>query len=41
MVSELPARLATVTPEDITRVAGQWLRPNSRAVLEVVPGGAR
>jgi hypothetical protein len=30
-----------VTPDDVTRVAGQWLQPNSRAVLEVVPGGQR
>lgn len=39
LLSELPALLAAVTPDDITRVAGQWLQPTSRAVLEVVPGG--
>jgi predicted Zn-dependent peptidase len=39
LLSELPAVLAAVTPDDITRVAGQWLQPNRRAVLEVVPGG--
>ncbi len=39
LLSEIPAVLAAVTPDDITRVAGQWLQPNSRAVLEVVPGG--
>jgi zinc protease len=41
LLSELPAALAAVTPDDITRVAEQWLQPNSRAVLEVVPGGQR
>jgi len=39
VLSELPGLLAAVTPDDITRVASQWLKPNSRAVLEVVPGG--
>jgi zinc protease len=39
LLSELPALLAAVTPDDITRVAEQWLAPASRAVLEVVPGG--
>jgi len=41
LLGELPAVLAAVTPDDVTRVAGQWLRPDSRAVLEVVPGGQR
>ncbi|HYH49822.1 MAG TPA: pitrilysin family protein [Acidimicrobiia bacterium] len=41
LLSEIPAVLAAVTPDDITRVAGEWLRPNSRAVLEVVPGGGQ
>jgi zinc protease len=41
LLGELPALLAAVTPDDVTRVAGQWLQPNSRAVLEVVPGGQR
>ncbi|HET9772968.1 MAG TPA: pitrilysin family protein, partial [Acidimicrobiia bacterium] len=39
LLSELPALLAAVTPDDITRVAGEWLQPQARAVLEVVPGG--
>jgi predicted Zn-dependent peptidase len=39
LLSELPLVLAAVTPDDITRVAGEWLQPTSRAVLEVVPGG--
>jgi len=41
LLSELPAVLAAVTPDDITRVAGEWLQPDRRAVLEVVPGGER
>ncbi|HEV8623068.1 MAG TPA: pitrilysin family protein [Acidimicrobiia bacterium] len=41
LLGELPAALAAVTPDDVTRVAGQWLQPTSRAVLEVVPGGER
>ena len=41
LLSELPAVLAAVTPDDVTRVAGHWLQPSSRAVLEVVPGGER
>ena len=39
LLSELPALLAAVTPDDITRLAGEWMQPNARAVLEVVPGG--
>ena len=39
LLGELPTVLAAVTPDDITRVAGQWMKPSSRAVLEVVPGG--
>jgi zinc protease len=41
LLSELPALLAAVTPDDIARVSGHWLQPDSRAVLEVVPGGER
>jgi zinc protease len=41
LLSELPAVLAAVTPDDVTRVAGEWLEPDRRAVLEVVPGGER
>jgi predicted Zn-dependent peptidase len=39
LLSEIPAALAAVTPDDISRVTDHWLEPNSRAVLEVVPGG--
>jgi zinc protease len=41
IVGELPALLAAVTVDDITRVASRWLQPDSRAVLEVVPGGGQ
>jgi zinc protease len=41
LLSEIPAVLAAVRPDDIRRVAGEWLQPDSRAVLEVVPGGER
>ena len=39
LLSELPAVLAAVTPADVARVAGEWMAPHRRAVLEVVPGG--
>jgi len=41
LLGELPAALAAVTPDDVTRVAGKWLQPRRRAVLEVVPGGGQ
>ncbi|HEU5449245.1 MAG TPA: pitrilysin family protein [Acidimicrobiia bacterium] len=41
LLGELPGLFAAVTPDDVTRVAAEWLRPTSRAVLEVVPGGPR
>ncbi len=41
LLGDLPALLASVTPEQISRVAKTWLRPDSRAVLEVVPGAGR
>jgi zinc protease len=41
LLVELPSAFAAVTPDDITRVAADWLQPTSRAVLEVVPGGDR
>ena len=41
LLGELPGLLAAVTPDDIARVAGDWLQPTGRAVLEVVPGGGR
>ena len=39
LISELPGRLAAVTPEDVAAAAAM-LRPERRAVLEVIAGGA-
>lgn len=39
LVNELPGLLAAVTPDAVRAAAGA-LRPGSRAVLELVPGGA-
>lgn len=40
LITELPARLAAVTEDDVRAAAAQ-LRPDRRAVLELVAGGAR
>jgi zinc protease len=40
LLAELPGRLAAVTAEQVREAAGT-LRPDRRAVLELVPGGAR
>ena len=40
LIAELPARLAAVT-EDAVRSAAGGLRPDRRAVLELVAGGTR
>jgi zinc protease len=40
MVAELPARLAAVTEEAVRHAAGQ-LRPDRRAVLELIAGGGK
>jgi predicted Zn-dependent peptidase len=40
LIAELPERLADVT-EDAVRKAAAELRPDRRAVLELVPGGAQ
>lgn len=34
-------RIAEVTPEDITRVAGKYIRDNNRTTCYVIPGGER
>ena len=39
LISELPERLAAVTAEDVQRAAAT-LRPDNRAVLELIAGGA-
>ncbi len=40
VINEIPAVMGRVTAADIARVAGTWLRPDSRAVLEIHPGGS-
>ncbi len=40
LISELPSRIAAIT-EDQVRAAAGALQPQRRAVVEVVPGGAR
>jgi hypothetical protein len=40
LIGELPARLAAIS-EDQVRAAAAELRPDRRAVLELIAGGAR
>ena len=40
LVNELPAALAEVSPDDVAAAARDWLQPNRRAVLSVVPGAS-
>jgi zinc protease len=40
LIAELPGRLAAVTEDDIRAAAAQ-LRPDRRAVVELIAGGAR
>lgn len=40
LVNDLPARLEAVTPAAVSDAARQWLRPDARAVLELVAGAA-
>jgi predicted Zn-dependent peptidase len=40
LIAELPARLAAVTDDDVRKAAAE-LRPENRAVLELVAGGAK
>jgi predicted Zn-dependent peptidase len=39
MINEIPAALATVTTDDVARIAGEWIRPDRRAVVDLHPGG--
>jgi predicted Zn-dependent peptidase len=41
LVNELPAGLANVSPGDVAAAAREWIRPDRRAVLAVVPGAGR
>ena len=40
LINEIPEALAAVTTDDIVAVASEWLRPDSRGVLEWVNGPA-
>jgi len=40
LVAELPGRLAAVTQDEV-RAAAATLRPDRRAVIELIAGGAR
>ena len=40
LIAELPARLAAITEADVRKAAGE-LRPDRRAVLELIAGGQR
>ncbi len=39
LAARLPGLLAEVTPAGVSEALATWVRPDSRAVLEVVPGG--
>ncbi|MEA3077624.1 MAG: zinc protease [Actinomycetota bacterium] len=41
LVNEIPELVAGVDADAVVHAAETWMRPNSRAVLEVVPGGAK
>ncbi len=41
LVNELPEAIASVEAEAVVAAAERWMRPNSRAVLEVQPGAAQ
>jgi zinc protease len=41
MINEIPAALAGVRAADVARVAGEWLVPDRRAVVDLHPGGSR
>ncbi|HVM10189.1 MAG TPA: pitrilysin family protein [Acidimicrobiales bacterium] len=41
VVNELPSLLEAVDAASVMKVAQTWIRPNKRAVLEVVPGAAQ
>jgi predicted Zn-dependent peptidase len=39
LVNEIPELIAGVDAGAVVQAAGTWMRPDGRAVLEVVPGG--
>jgi len=40
LLNELPGILTRIQPEDVAKVAAQWLTSDNRAVLELLPGAA-
>jgi len=38
LVGELPERLATLAPEEVSAACGRWFATDHRAVLEIVAG---
>jgi zinc protease len=38
VINEIPSAISAVTTESIARVAQTWLRPDSRAIVEIRPG---
>jgi zinc protease len=38
LINEIPAALARVEPENVARIAEEWLRPDRRAVVDLHPG---
>ncbi|MGZ4212703.1 MAG: M16 family metallopeptidase [Actinomycetota bacterium] len=38
LINDIPAALGRVRPEDVARIAGEWLRPDRRAVVDLHPG---
>ncbi len=41
LINEVPALFAALTPTDVAEVAGGWIRPDRRAVLEWKPGSSK
>jgi hypothetical protein len=40
IINEIPAALARVDAAAVSRIAGEWLRPDRRAIVDLHPGGA-
>jgi zinc protease len=40
IINEIPAAIERVRPEQVARIAAEWLRPERRAVVDLHPGAA-
>jgi predicted Zn-dependent peptidase len=40
LINDIPSALQRVQPEDVVRIASEWLRPDRRAVVDLHPGAA-